>query len=215
MNEAVFCVTTVGISNLHLCGCCGATQMYKSWLIRYDTATLYTEHLPMVLFALCFQSRLTMEDRTDSPMAVKVERHSQYVILTYFQGDINSMVDAHFTRALGNVCKAKAPAAKTKKIRKTIKLGKHTESFLTEGSTFNPVHPPYMLSVFVPLQRTPALVRGVLLTLTTSHKFLQDVSWPSALQTTLLKHGSHSLPGQEKARGCRPSRTPCPKKGWL
>lgn len=130
----------------------------------------------MVLFALCFQLRLTMEDRTDSPMAVKVERHSQYVILTYFQGDINSMVDAHFTRALGNVCKAKAPAAKTKKIRKTIKLGKHTESFLIEGSTFNPVHPPYMLSVFVPLQRTPALVRGVLLTLTTSHKFLQDVS---------------------------------------
>lgn len=62
-----------------------------------------------------------MEDRTDSPMAVKVEEHSQCVILTYFQGDINSMVDAHFTRALSKICKAKAPPAKTKKIRKTIK----------------------------------------------------------------------------------------------
>ncbi|XP_044061802.1 transcription cofactor vestigial-like protein 1 [Siniperca chuatsi] len=62
-----------------------------------------------------------MEDRSDSPMAVKVEEHSQCVILTYFQGDINSMVDAHFTRALSKV-KAKAPAVKTKKIRKTVKL---------------------------------------------------------------------------------------------
>ncbi|XP_051276602.1 transcription cofactor vestigial-like protein 1 [Dicentrarchus labrax] len=63
-----------------------------------------------------------MEDRTDSPMAVKVEKHSQCVILTYFHGDINSMVDAHFTRALSKPCKAKAPSAKTKKIRKMIKM---------------------------------------------------------------------------------------------
>lgn len=63
-----------------------------------------------------------MDDKTDSPMAVKVEEHSQYVILTYFQGDINSMVDAHFTRALSKVCKAKAPAMKSKRIRKSIKL---------------------------------------------------------------------------------------------
>ncbi|XP_035016458.1 transcription cofactor vestigial-like protein 1 [Hippoglossus stenolepis] len=63
-----------------------------------------------------------MEDRTESPMAVKVEEHSRGVILTYFQGDINSMVDAHFTRALSRVCKAKAPVVKTKKMRKSIKL---------------------------------------------------------------------------------------------
>lgn len=63
-----------------------------------------------------------MEERTDSPIAVKVEELSQCVILTYFKGDINSMVDAHFSRALSKVCKAKAPAAKAKKIRKTIKL---------------------------------------------------------------------------------------------
>ncbi|XP_068571614.1 transcription cofactor vestigial-like protein 1 [Cebidichthys violaceus] len=72
-----------------------------------------------------------MEGRNDSPMAVKVEEHSRCVILTYFQGDINSMVDAHFTRALSNVCKAKAPAAKMKKFRKTIKL---EESSPCEGS---------------------------------------------------------------------------------
>ncbi|XP_029021896.1 transcription cofactor vestigial-like protein 1 [Betta splendens] len=63
-----------------------------------------------------------MEDRTESPIAVKVEEHTQYVILTYFQGDISSMVDAHFTRALGKVGKASSPALKAKKMRKTIKL---------------------------------------------------------------------------------------------
>ncbi|XP_028271766.1 transcription cofactor vestigial-like protein 1 isoform X2 [Parambassis ranga] len=63
-----------------------------------------------------------MEDSTDNPIAVKVEGHSQSVILTYFTGDINSMVDAHFSRALRKVCKAKPPAAKTKKIRKSVKL---------------------------------------------------------------------------------------------
>lgn len=63
-----------------------------------------------------------MEDKTDNPIAVKVEGHSQCVVLTYFQGDTNSMVDAHFKRALSKVCKAKAPAAKTKNSRKIIKL---------------------------------------------------------------------------------------------
>uniref|UniRef100_A0A3Q3J529 Uncharacterized protein n=1 Tax=Monopterus albus TaxID=43700 RepID=A0A3Q3J529_MONAL len=67
-------------------------------------------------------------DRTDSPRAVKVEEHSQCVILTYFQGDINSMVDAHFTRALSKVCKTRPPPTKTKKIRKAFKLGEHTKS---------------------------------------------------------------------------------------
>lgn len=64
-----------------------------------------------------------MEDRTESPMAVRVEKHSQSVILTYFHGDTNSMVDAHFSRALGTVSRDKGPA-KMKKTRKSIKLGK-------------------------------------------------------------------------------------------
>lgn len=70
-----------------------------------------------------------MEDRTESPIAVKVEEHTQYVVLTYFQGDISSMVDAHFTRALGKACtKTSGPAAKAKRTRKTIKLGKSAKS---------------------------------------------------------------------------------------
>lgn len=65
-----------------------------------------------------------MEDRTEGQMAVKVEKHSQYIILTYFHGDTNSMVDAHFSRALGDVCRDKGPGGKAKKTRKAVKLGK-------------------------------------------------------------------------------------------
>lgn len=65
-----------------------------------------------------------MEERTDSPIAVKVEEHSNFVILTYFQGDINSMVDAHFNRALKKDYNPKESAAKTNKFSKAIKLEK-------------------------------------------------------------------------------------------
>ncbi|MEQ2161427.1 hypothetical protein GOODEAATRI_009518 [Goodea atripinnis] len=58
-------------------------------------------------------------------MAVKVEGNSHRVILTYFEGDINSMVDKHFSRALSKISKANEPTARSKKIRKTVKMGKH------------------------------------------------------------------------------------------
>uniref|UniRef100_A0A8C6KL87 Uncharacterized protein n=1 Tax=Nothobranchius furzeri TaxID=105023 RepID=A0A8C6KL87_NOTFU len=64
-----------------------------------------------------------MEERTDSPIAVKVEGNSHSVILTYFQGDINSMVDAHFSRALSKACKPSEVTTKTKKVDKTVKTG--------------------------------------------------------------------------------------------
>lgn len=64
-----------------------------------------------------------MEDGADSPMAVKVEKHQQCIILTYFHGDTNSMVDAHFARALSTVCREKAPTPRAKKIRKSVKIG--------------------------------------------------------------------------------------------
>ncbi|KAK2848947.1 hypothetical protein Q5P01_008781 [Channa striata] len=83
-----------------------------------------------------------MEERTDSPMAVRVEEHSQYVILTYFQGDINSMVDAHFSRALNKVCQAKNPKAKAKKIRKSLKL---EETSSCQGSAVNSYRDPQLL----------------------------------------------------------------------
>ncbi|XP_034038135.1 transcription cofactor vestigial-like protein 1 [Thalassophryne amazonica] len=67
-----------------------------------------------------------MADATESPIAVKVEGHSRSVILTYFQGDTGSMVDAHFKRALSKGCKAKAPAAKMKRPNKPFKLEEST-----------------------------------------------------------------------------------------
>lgn len=87
-------------------------------------------------------------------MAVKVEEHSRGVILTYFQGDINSMVDAHFNRALSKVCKAKAPAVKTKKFHKSIKL---EESSPCQGSAVDSysesqLRPPERLLNFSPAE---------------------------------------------------------------
>uniref|UniRef100_A0A3Q2ZUP7 Si:dkeyp-11e3.1 n=1 Tax=Kryptolebias marmoratus TaxID=37003 RepID=A0A3Q2ZUP7_KRYMA len=66
-----------------------------------------------------------MEERTESPIAVKVEQNSHSVILTYFQEDINTMVDAHFTRALSKVCKPTELTGKTKNSHKAVKSGKH------------------------------------------------------------------------------------------
>uniref|UniRef100_A0A3B4X7Q5 Uncharacterized protein n=1 Tax=Seriola lalandi dorsalis TaxID=1841481 RepID=A0A3B4X7Q5_SERLL len=71
-----------------------------------------------------------MEDRTETQRAVKVEEHSRCVILTYFQGDTKSMVDAHFTRALSKDYKAMAPGAKAKKFHKTIKLESRYDALL-------------------------------------------------------------------------------------
>lgn len=78
-----------------------------------------------------------MEERTESPIAVKVEENSHSFVLTYFQGDINSMVDAHFTRALSKLCKPTEPAGKTKNSHKPIKSGKHDETNRT-GWIFHP-----------------------------------------------------------------------------
>ncbi|KAL6117449.1 uncharacterized protein ACO6RY_15236 [Pungitius sinensis] len=93
-----------------------------------------------------------MEDRNDSP--VKVEEHSRGVVLTYFQGDINSMVDAHFTRALSKVSRSKAPVARTKKTCKTIKP---EQSSACQGSATDcysqpQVPPPERLPNFSPAE---------------------------------------------------------------
>lgn len=111
-----------------------------------------------------------MEDRTDSPMAVKVEKHSHYVILTYFHGDTNSMVDAHFARALSSTCNDRAPAAKAKKIRKTVKLGESQKNPILR-ETGKPIDPHCFCSCL--LQRRTAPARGVWWTLTLSRRFLR------------------------------------------
>ncbi|KAK1804056.1 hypothetical protein P4O66_020097, partial [Electrophorus voltai] len=60
-----------------------------------------------------------MEQEPGSLVAGRAEEHSGSLLLTYFQGDINSMVDAHFSRALRNISKPKADAVKGKRNRKS------------------------------------------------------------------------------------------------
>uniref|UniRef100_A0A8C3W423 Vestigial like family member 1 n=1 Tax=Catagonus wagneri TaxID=51154 RepID=A0A8C3W423_9CETA len=43
------------------------------------------------------------KDTVQRPSPVKTEWNSRCVLFTYFQGDIGSVVDEHFSRALGNV----------------------------------------------------------------------------------------------------------------
>lgn len=105
-----------------------------------------------------------MESRTDSPIAVSVEEHSNFVILTYFQGDINSMVDAHFNRALKKDYGAKESAIKTKKHSKTIKLGEsinlilHGFTLTAESASFIFI---FWLPVFVPTEDTASACQGM------------------------------------------------------
>lgn len=63
------------------------------------------------------------------------------------------MVDAHFSRALRQVCKAKAPAAKTKKIRKSVKLGKHrNKETLCETMTLSHTRYSYRTALCPPTE---------------------------------------------------------------
>ncbi|XP_056626158.1 transcription cofactor vestigial-like protein 1 isoform X1 [Triplophysa dalaica] len=58
-----------------------------------------------------------MEDLRNQ-VAEKTEEQSGSVLLTYFQGDISSMVDEHFTRALSKATKPKGEPSKNKRNRK-------------------------------------------------------------------------------------------------
>ncbi|XP_023254228.1 transcription cofactor vestigial-like protein 1 [Seriola lalandi dorsalis] len=99
-----------------------------------------------------------MEDRTETQRAVKVEEHSRCVILTYFQGDTKSMVDAHFTRALSKDYKAMAPGAKAKKFHKTIKLEDNSPCQGLAVNSYTESQPPPVpghLLNFGPADNTP------------------------------------------------------------
>ncbi|XP_018598666.1 transcription cofactor vestigial-like protein 1 isoform X2 [Scleropages formosus] len=63
----------------------------------------------------------SMEDKPGSPMAVKAEEQTESVLFTYFQGDINSVVDEHFSRALNKARKPKDLSVKAKSIPRTPK----------------------------------------------------------------------------------------------
>uniref|UniRef100_A0A3B3YAW2 Uncharacterized protein n=1 Tax=Poecilia mexicana TaxID=48701 RepID=A0A3B3YAW2_9TELE len=71
-----------------------------------------------------------MEERADSLIPVKVEENASGFTLLYFHGDINSMVDEHFSRALGKASKASELVPRSKKIRKTVKQGEHVKESL-------------------------------------------------------------------------------------
>lgn len=149
-----------------------------------------------------------MEERTDSPIAVKVEENSHSVVLTYFQGDINSMVDAHFSRALSKICKPTELSSKTKNIHKPIKNGKYgnpTRRRLKTNTTM------WKLFVFFPLQSTWTPVRTACLTPRPWSHLKQDTLWASARQMRFLFPGLRS--GLEKVRGCRPSCATWPPRG--
>lgn len=83
-----------------------------------------------------------MEDGANSPMAVKVEKHQQCVIFTYFHGDTNSMVDAHFARALSTVCRGKAPTPRAKKMRKMVKIEKNSSCQGSIANAYSPLKAP-------------------------------------------------------------------------
>lgn len=70
-----------------------------------------------------------MEHQPGSPVPGKAEEQSGSLLFTYFQGDINSMVDAHFSRALENITKPKEDITKSKKPRKSVKPG-NTQLYL-------------------------------------------------------------------------------------
>ncbi|KAI7801945.1 transcription cofactor vestigial-like protein 1 [Triplophysa rosa] len=59
-----------------------------------------------------------MEDLRNQ-VAEKTEVQSGSVLLTYFQGDISSMVDEHFTRALSKATKPKGERSKNKRNQKS------------------------------------------------------------------------------------------------
>lgn len=56
--------------------------------------------------------RSVMEEGLGHPVAKKTKEESGSVLLTYFQGDINSMVDEHFSRALSQANKLKEERSK-------------------------------------------------------------------------------------------------------
>lgn len=62
--------------------------------------------------------RSVMEEGLGHPVAKKTKEESGSVLLTYFQGDINSMVDEHFSRALSQANKPKEERYKIKRNHK-------------------------------------------------------------------------------------------------
>lgn len=85
-----------------------------------------------------------MEQEAESPVAEKAEEQSGSLLYTYFQGDINSMVDAHFSRALSKATKPKADLIKIKKKHRAAK----TEQ--PGSSNWGMQSPPHFIHAYAP-----------------------------------------------------------------
>ncbi|XP_056098336.1 transcription cofactor vestigial-like protein 1 [Rhinichthys klamathensis goyatoka] len=84
-----------------------------------------------------------MEEDLGSPVA-KIKEESGSVLLTYFQGDINSMVDEHFSRALSKATKPKGEHSKMKRnlrSAQTNELGSNQWEAQSQ-TRFQPMFPP-------------------------------------------------------------------------
>ncbi|KAI2656828.1 Transcription cofactor vestigial-like protein 1 [Labeo rohita] len=83
-----------------------------------------------------------MEEDVGNPVAKKTKEESGSVLLTYFQGDINSMVDEHFSRALSQANKPKREPSKIKINPKVAQTNGPSSQWEAESETrFQPLFP--------------------------------------------------------------------------
>ncbi|XP_059372663.1 transcription cofactor vestigial-like protein 1 [Carassius carassius] len=84
-----------------------------------------------------------MEEGLGNPVAKKTKGESGSVLLTYFQGDINSMVDEHFSRALSQANKPKEEGSKIKRNHNVAQTNGLSSQWEAESHTrFQSLFPP-------------------------------------------------------------------------
>ncbi|XP_016148611.1 transcription cofactor vestigial-like protein 3 [Sinocyclocheilus grahami] len=84
-----------------------------------------------------------MDEGLGNPVAKKTKEASGSVLLTYFQGDINSMVDEHFSRALSQANNLKEERSEIKRNHKVAQTNGLSSQWEAESQTrFQPLFPP-------------------------------------------------------------------------
>ncbi|KAL6480238.1 hypothetical protein MHYP_G00112710 [Metynnis hypsauchen] len=76
-----------------------------------------------------------MEQDAESIVELKTKQQSETLLYTYFQGDINSKVDEHFSRALRKLTKPKGDNSKNKRTRRSAKTEQPSSSSWDVSST--------------------------------------------------------------------------------
>ncbi|XP_066505982.1 transcription cofactor vestigial-like protein 1 [Hoplias malabaricus] len=83
-----------------------------------------------------------MEAKVDNPVEGKTEQLSGCLLYTYFHGDINSMVDEHFSRALSKASKPKTDSSNTKKTCKSAKTDQSSNWDMQSTEQFDSLYFP-------------------------------------------------------------------------